>query len=144
VPTRRERRQQADEPQQGTVLPANTGKRRRRATRSDGVPGSVIGGDGKRYRIFFQDTEKMGEVTGNRTANSVIFGKLHPYWQQHWNNRDVVKCAAMFMLGSQGVMADGDQPIMAAVADAYSGTEKFWQTVGNIAAQVASREEVTT
>ena len=81
-------------------------------------------------------------MTGSRKANVVYLGKLHDYWQIHAMDRDIVQCVAMSLLAGQAVTTDdSEQPIMAAVVSCDAANERFFNTLGNIASQVALRRE---
>jgi hypothetical protein len=146
---RKERRKtNAEEHQHGTVLPRNTGKRRRRArSTQDGDGGITIVDDfsGKRFSIIMvDDDDRFGWVEGNRKSNKVYLGRLHDYWQLHARNRDLVKMAAMSLLTGHAITTeDSNQPIMAAVVQSDCADKKFQLTLGNMASQVASREEAS-
>jgi hypothetical protein len=139
----RENRSAGEEDQHGTVEPRNTGKKRRRASKTQAGDGSIAVRDplsGKKFSINFADDEKFGWVTGSRKANVVYLGKLHDYWQAHAQNRDIVQCVAMSMLAGHAVTTeDAEQPIMAAVVSCDAANERFFNTLGNIASQIAVR-----
>jgi len=142
----REKRRKSDEEQEGTVEPRHTGRRRRRASKTQQGDGSITVRDpltGKKFTIHFKDTEEYGSVTGNRQANVVYLGKKHPYWQLHSQDKDIVVCAAMGMLAGHAVTSDDpQQPIMSAVVSCDAASDRFFGTLNNIASQVTSREEV--
>jgi hypothetical protein len=141
------RKSSSEEDQPGTVIPRNTGKKRRRAhSTQDGV-GSVTmvnGYCGKRFSIIMVDDDcRFGWVEGNRHSNKVYLGRQHEWWQAHARNRDIVKLAAMALLTGHALTTeDSNQPIMAAVVQSECADQKFQMTLGNMASQVASREEV--
>jgi hypothetical protein len=141
----RERRGKPDEEQAGTVEPRETGRRRRRASKTQPGNGNITIRDpltGKKFRINFCDDDRFGWVTGDRKANVVYLGRQHDYWQTHVQNFEVVRCAAMSLLAGHAVTTDGiDQPIMSAIVQCDASNERFFHTLGNIASQVASREE---
>lgn len=141
----REKRGRPDEEQHGTVLPRNTGRRRRRASKTQLGQGSVTGRDpltGKKFSIHFADDEKFGYVTGSRQANVVYLGKLHPYWEAHGQDREIVRGLAMAMLAGHAVTTeDAEQPIMSAVVNCDAANDKFFNTLGNIALQISARQE---
>jgi hypothetical protein len=137
-----------EEHQPGTVLPRNTGKRRRRATQTQEGEGSITVVDefsGKRFSIIMvDDDDRFGWVEGNRKSNKVYLGRLHEYWCVHARNRDLVKMSAMALLTGHAITTeDGNQPIMAAVVQSDCADKKFQLTLGNMARQVASREEAS-
>jgi hypothetical protein len=142
------RRSNTEEHQPGTVLPRNTGKRRRRASATQEGQGGVTISDefsGKRFSIIMvDDDERFGWVEGNRKSNKVYLGRLHDYWQVHARNRDLVKMGAMALLTGHAITTeDSNQPIMAAVVQSECADQKFQLTLGNMASQVASREEAS-
>ena len=140
----REKRAKADDEQQGTVVSANTGRKRRRAAKTQHGEGSVLGRDpltGKKFAIHFNDDDKFGSVTGSRQANVVYLGKGHPYWQAHGKDRDIVFCAAMAMLAGHAVTTDDpEQPIMSSVVSCDAANERFFNTLSVIALQVKRQE----
>jgi Histidine kinase-, DNA gyrase B-, and HSP90-like ATPase len=146
---RKERRNtNAEEHQHGTVLPRNTGKRRRRARSTQDGDGGITTVDdfsGKRFSIIMVDDDvRFGWVEGNRKSNKVYLGRLHEYWQLKARNRDLVKMAAMSLLTGHAITTeDSNQPIMAAVVQSDCADKKFQLTLGNMASQVASREEAS-
>jgi hypothetical protein len=141
----REKRSIPEEEQHGTVLPRNTGRRRTRAAKTQHGQGSISGRDplsGKKFSIHFADDETFGYVTGSRQANVVYLGKLHPYWQVHGQEREIVQCAAMAMLAGHAVTTeDAEQPIMSAVVSCDAANERFFNTLGNIASQISAVQE---
>jgi hypothetical protein len=141
----REKRQRSDDEQPGTILPRNTGRKRRRASKTQDGNGSVTIRDpltGKKFSIHFSDDDKFGSVTGSRQANVVYLGKLHPYWQAHAQDRDIVQCAAMAMLAGHAVTTeDAEQPIMSAIVSCDAANDRFFYTLGNIASQISMRQE---
>jgi hypothetical protein len=146
---RKERRKPATEEHQRRVaLPRNTGKRRRRAQSTQDGDGSITIVDelsGKRFSIIMvEDDERFGWVEGNRKSNKVYLGREHDYWQVHARNRDLVKMGAMALLTGHAITTeDSNQPIMAAVMPHECADQKFQLTLGNMARQVASREEAS-
>jgi hypothetical protein len=141
----KEKRSRRQDEELGTVEPGNTGRRRRRAAKTQPGDGSVTVRDpltGKRFSINFADDERFGWVTGSRKANVIYLGKLHDYWQIHAMDREIVQCVAMSLLAGQAVTTDdSEQPIMAAVVSCDAANERFFNTLGNIASQVASVQE---
>jgi hypothetical protein len=141
----REKRSSADEEQHGTVLPRNTGRRRTRSAKTQQGHGSISGPDhlsGKKFSIHFADEDFFGYVTGSRQANVVYLGKLHPYWQIHGQEREIVQCAAMAMLAGHAVTTEEtEQPIMSAVVSCDAANDRFFSTLGNIASQISSAQE---
>jgi hypothetical protein len=146
---RKERRKaNPEEHQPGTVLPRNTGKRRRRARLTQDGDGSITIVDdfsGKRFSIIMvDDDDRFGWVEGNRKSNKVYLGRLHEYWHVHARNRDLVKMGAMALLTGHAITTeDSNQPIMAAVVQSDCADKKFQLTLGNMARQVATREEAS-
>jgi hypothetical protein len=143
VAKRRERRGLGEDDQPGRVEPRATGRRRSRAAKTQEGDGSITVRHpftGKKFNINFVDDERYGWVTGDRKANVVYLGKLHPYWQVNLQNRDIVWCSAMHLLAGQAVTTEGDQPIMSAMVACDAANESFFNTVGKIAEQVATRE----
>jgi hypothetical protein len=146
---KKERRKvNAEDQHPGTVLPRNTGARRRRARSTQHGEGSVTMVDefsGKRFSIIMvDDDDRFGWVEGNRKSNKVYLGRLHEYWQCHALNRDLVKMGAMALLTGHAVTTeDSNQPIMAAIVQSECADKKFQLTLGNMARQVASREEAS-
>jgi len=140
------RRASTEEHQPGTVVRRNTGKRRRRARSTQEGDGSITIVDdfsGKRFSIIMvDDDDRFGWVEGNRKSNKVYLGRLHEYWHVHARNRDLVKMGAMALLTGHAITTeDSNQPIMAAVMPHECADQKFQLTLGNMARQVASREE---
>lgn len=146
---KKERRKAGEEEQDPrTVLPRNTGARRRRARSTQQGEGSVTMVDefsGKRFSIIMvDDDDRFGWVEGNRKSNKVYLGRLHEYWQCHALNRDLVKMGAMALLTGHAVTTeDSNQPIMAAIIQSECADKKFQLTLGNMARQVANREEAS-
>lgn len=144
VATMKEKRSPQDEEAARPAQPRSTGRRRRRASKTQDGPGSVTVRDplsGKKFSINFADDEKFGWVTGSRKANVIYLGKLHDYWQIHAMDREIVECVAMSLLAGQAVTTDdAEQPIMAAVVSCDAANERFFSTLGNIASQVASKQ----
>lgn len=146
---KKERRKvNAEDQHPGTVLPRNTGARRRRARSTQQGEGSVTMVDefsGKRFSIIMvDDDDRFGWVEGNRKSNKVYLGRLHEYWQCHALDRDLVKMGAMALLTGHAVTTeDSNQPIMAAIVQSECADKKFQLTLGNMARQVASREEAS-
>jgi hypothetical protein len=142
----KEKRRKHDEEQQGAVEPRHTGRRRRHASKTQQGDGSITMRNpltGKKFKIFFDPIEKFGHVDGNRAANVVHLGKNHPYWQEHSQDKEQVLLAAMFMLSAHAVMStDIDQPIMSFAVRCDAASDSFFGTMGKIASQVTSREEV--
>lgn len=143
---RKERRLGGEDPHPGAVLPRNSGKRRRRARSTQEGSGSITVVDqfsGKRFSIIMvDDDERFGWVEGNRKSNKVYLGRLHEYWIVHARNRDLVKMGAMALLTGHAITTeDSNQPIMAAVVQSECADKKFQMTLGNMARQVANREE---
>lgn len=143
----REKRGKPDEEQHGTVLPRNTGRRRRRASKTQDGQGSITGRDlltGKKFSIHFADDEAFGYVTGSRQANVVYLGKLHPYWQIHGQEREIVQALAMAMLAGHAVTTEEtEQPIMSAIVSCDAANDRFFSTLGNIASQISSAQEAS-
>lgn len=144
---KREKRQSSEDCGSGTVKPANSGKKRRRAARVSDQDGSVEEYinpvTGKRYDIKFIDDDRYGHVTGDKKANVVYLGRLHPYWQQHLGDRDVVQSAAMHMLAGHAITTeDEQQPILSVIVQDSSANSKLFKTVSNIAEMVASSTAV--
>jgi hypothetical protein len=91
-----------------------------------------------------EDDDRFGWVEGNRKSNKVYLGRQHDYWQVHARNRDLVKMGAMALLTGHAITTeDSNQPIMAAVVMSECADKKFQLTLGNMARQVASREEAS-
>ena len=141
----KEQRCRLEEGEHRTAIPRNTGRKRRKARRTQDGDGSVSIVEpfsGKRFSIFMADDERFGWVVGNRKCNKVYLGREHEYWQLHALNRDLVKMAAMSLLTGHAVTTeDGNQPIMSAVVQCECADQKFQLTLGNMARQVASQEE---
>ena len=138
----RERRKRTEEEQPGTVIPVATGRKRQRASKTQDGNGSILCPNaGTTYAIKFLEENQFGHVTGNRKANVVYFGKLHPFWQANLKNNGVVRTAAMFMLGGHAVTTeDNDQPIMSCVVASDQSNARFFETMAQMASQVASMQ----
>jgi|LakMenEpi05Aug10_1017310.scaffolds.fasta_scaffold00367_2 hypothetical protein len=145
VEAMREKRSKPENGEEGTAVPRNTGIRRRRASKVQPGCGSITVTNpltGRKFRVTFNDSDRFVEVTGNRQANVVVFGRTHPYWQIFWSNPDVVKAMAMSALTGQAVTStDNNQPIMAALVKADAANYQFFETLGGIASQFAARHE---
>lgn len=145
VNSMREKRRSRENGSEGTVVPRNTGIRRRRASAMQEGDGSITVTSpltGKKFNVKFNAQDKFVTVSGNRQANVVVFGREHPYWQVFRGNRDVVKAMAMAALTAQAVTStDPKQPIMAALVKSDAANEQFFSTLGGIAEQFASRYE---
>lgn len=144
---KREKRQSSEDCGSGTVKPANSGKKRRRAARVSDEDGSVEEYinpvTGKRYDIKFIDDDRYGHVTGDKKANVVYLGRLHPYWKQHLGDREVVQSAAMHMLAGHAITTeDEQQPILSVIVQDSNANSKLFKTVSNIAEMVASSTAV--
>jgi len=144
--TMREKRDRVEEGQTGTVEPRQTGIRRRRAAKVQHGDGSISVRDplsGKKFAIKFVDDHRLGWVTGSRTANVVYLGRLHPYWDGRSQDREVVRCSAMFLLAGHAITTNSDsEPVMQAVVECEDASRSFFQTASNIATQVVSADQV--
>lgn len=141
----KEKRTKLDEGDGEGVEPRNTGRRRRQAIKIQAGNGSIVmrapSFSGKKFNIRFTDESVFGRVTGDRRSNVVYFGKNHPYWAANIQDRNVVYLAAMAMLaGHAATTTDENQPIISAVVPHEASNERFFQTFGNIAAQVAQKD----
>ena len=138
----REKRTRNEDEQPGTVVPMATGRKRQRASKTQDGNGSILcPKSGTKFAIKFTEEEDFGHVTGNRKANVVYFGKLHPFWLANLQNTDVVRTAAMFMLGGHAVTTeDNDQPIMSVVFLSDQSNARFFGTIAKMASQVASMQ----
>ena len=84
---------------------------------------------------------KNAEAYAKAKANVVYFGKLHPFWLANLQNTDVVRTAAMFMLGGHAVTTeDNDQPIMSVVFLSDQSNARFFGTIAKMASQVATMQ----
>ena len=138
----------AEEHAEGTVLPRNTGARRRRSRLTQAGQGSITMVDnfsGKRFSIItVADNDRFGWVEGNRHSNKVYIGLLHEYWLSHSRNRDIIELAAMALLSGYCVTSDDEnQPVMYFAVQDVSSEKKFQDTLGKMAMQVSECEEVS-
>jgi hypothetical protein len=141
----KEKRAKPDDEQHGTSIPRDTGRRRRHASKTQAGDGSITIRDpltGKKFRINFADDDRFGWVTGDRKANVVYLGRQHEYWQRHLQDAEIVLCSAMALLAGHAITTEGtEQPIMSVVVQCDASNERFFNTLGNIAAQVVSNDE---
>ena len=138
----RERRKLSDEKQSGTVIPLSSGRKRQKASKTQQGNGSILCPDsGTTFAIKFLENDKFGHVTGNRKANVIYLGKLHPFWQIWKDSRDVVRALAMGMLVAHAVTTeDNDQPIMSFRVQTESANTMFFDTIAKIALQIAASQ----
>lgn len=138
----RERRKLSDEKQSGTVIPSDAGRKRQRASKTQEGNGSILcPNSGTTFAIKFLEDDSFGHVTGNRKANVIYLGRLHPFWQIFKDNKDVVRALAMAGLVAHAVTTeDNDQPIMSFRVQTESAHTMFFETIGKIALQVAASQ----
>ena len=138
----RERRKLPEEKQPGTVIPSATGRKRQRASKTQEGNGSILcPNSGTTFAIKFLEDDAFGHVTGNRKANVIYLGRLHPFWQIFKDNKDVVRSQAMGMLVAHAVTTeDNDQPIMSFRVQCESAHTMFFETIGKIALQIAASQ----
>jgi len=126
--------------------PKKTGSRRVNVTRHQSGDRVLKGKDsfsGKKFRIeWLPDSPSFGSVQGNRTSNIVRFGKLHPFWLKHKENRMMVKMAAVSQLVLHAITTeDNDQPILACMTVSASQSIRAFDTIDKMAATIAGQEQ---
>ena len=113
--TLRERRNHTGE-REGAVLPATTGRKRKRAAKTTDNPGSVEGKQKSRRGIII-DLANYGEDepfgVADSMANRVTLNADHPFVANNWNkNTDAIAAAAFGVFCHNRCSTDGPQKMI--------------------------------
>lgn len=97
---------------------------------------------GKTFKIEWVPSHWFGRVSGNKDSNTVSFGKLHPFWMLHKENRMIVKVSAITQLVLHAITTEEDnQPILACMTVSPSQSLQAFNTIDKMTAFIAKQEQ---
>ena len=96
---------------------------------------------GKTFQIEWVSSDWFGRVQGNKNSNIVSFGKLHPFWMKHKENRMIVKFSAISQLVLHAITTDEhNQPIFSCMTASPSQSLQAFNTIDKMASFIARQE----
>jgi Histidine kinase-, DNA gyrase B-, and HSP90-like ATPase len=66
----------------------------------------------QKFGVCFENSDYFGSVQGSPKTNTIVFGRHHPYWEEHRLNKEIVYLSCINLLVTYAVTTDSKkQPV---------------------------------